>query len=204
MRRRLHSALVADRLEAVDDALRPAVDASSEAQLERPPLDSVEAEIAARMIGRPLRGRSAAAVRCGWGLPAVLRVDPRLNDGTPFPTLFWLACPLANRHVGRLEGDGHMVAFNQRLADDPALAEDYARAHRRYVATRDRLGPRVPRDPSAGGMPSRVKCLHALYAHHLATADNPIGALVAERVEPMPCPGPCVRAGDDVERGWLR
>jgi uncharacterized protein len=87
----------------MDDALRPAEDASYEAQLDRPLMGERDAALAARMIGRPLRGRSAVAVRCAWGLPAVLRVSPRLDDGTPFPTLFWLACPLANRHVGRLE-----------------------------------------------------------------------------------------------------
>lgn len=180
-----------------DDALRPAPDASYEAQLARAPMDAREAELAARMIGRPLRGRSAAAVRCAWGLPAVLRVDPQLDDGTPFPTTFWLSCPLASRAVGRLEASGVMRELTARLADDEAFADAYAGAHERYVAARDALGPAVPGDPSAGGMPGRVKCLHALYGHHLATRDNPVGAWVAERVEPLACPGPCVEVGDD-------
>lgn len=175
-----------------DDALRPAPDASYEAQRQREPMGPDELDLVRRMLGRPPRGRPAAAVRCAWGLPAVLRVDPELGDGTPFPTTFWLACPLANRHCGRLEAEGAMAGLAERLDDDPGLAEAYAAAHDRYVAFRDELGPKVPGDPSAGGMPGRVKCLHALYAHHLATEDNPIGAWVAERVEPMPCPAPCV------------
>lgn len=187
----------------MDDALRPAADASYEAQLARPPMDDHDVERAAAMIGRPLRGRSAAAVRCAWDLPAVLRVNPRLDDGTPFPTLFWLSCPLATKHVGRLEADGAMVALNEWLHTDDDVAAAYADAHRRYVAARDELGPTVPRDPSAGGMPGRVKCLHSLYAHHLATRDNPVGAWVGEQVEPMPCPAPCVRGDDDPEGGWL-
>jgi uncharacterized protein len=176
----------------VDDALRAAPDASYEAQLARPELDEREAALAARMIGRPLRSRSAAAVRCGWGLPAVLRVSPRLDDGTPFPTLFWLACPLASKHVGRLEAEGSMARLNDRLAREPDLAAAYAEAAERYIAARDQLGGALPRDPAAGGMPGRVKCLHALYGHYLATRDNPVGAWVAERIEPMPCPAPCV------------
>jgi uncharacterized protein len=184
----------------MDDALRPADDASYDAQAARLPMDERDAALAAEMIGRPLRGSSAAAVRCGWGLPAVLRVGPALEDGTPFPTTYWLSCPLANKHVGRLEAEGAMVGLNERLAADPDLARDYAAAHGRYVAFRDTLGPRVPRDPSAGGMPDRVKCLHSLYAHHLATRDNPIGAWVAGQVEPMPCPAPCV-TGDGQEGG---
>jgi hypothetical protein len=175
------------------DALRAAPDASYEAQLARPPMDDGEQAVASRMIGRPLRSRSAVAVRCGWGLPAVLRVDPRLDDGTPFPTTFWLACPLAVKHVGRLEAEGSMVGLNERVARDDDLAAAYAAAHRRYLAARDALGPPLPRaDASAGGMPGRVKCLHALYGHHLATGDNPIGAWVASQVEPMSCPAPCV------------
>ena len=181
----------------IDDALRPAADASYQAQVDRPPMSVVDAMLAERMIGRPLRGASATAVRCAWGLPAVLRVDPQRDDGTPFPTTIWLACPLASRAVGRLEASGVMRELSAAVADDPELAADYAAAHERYVAARDQLGPPVPGDPSAGGMPGRVKCLHALYGHHLATRDNPIGAWVAERVEPMACPAPCVRIDDD-------
>jgi uncharacterized protein len=175
----------------MDDALRPAPDASYEAQAARPPMGPDDVVLATKMIGRPLRGSSAVAVRCRWGLPAVLRVDPALEDGTPFPTTFWLACPVANRHVGRLEAQGSMVGLNERLTSDAELAGSYRAAHGRYVAFRDTRGPSVPRDPSAGGMPERVKCLHSLYAHHLATRDNPIGQWVAERVEPMACAAPC-------------
>lgn len=181
----------------IEDALRPATDASYEAQLARAPISDTDAALATAMIRRPLRGRSAVAVRCAWGLPAVLRVSPDLDDGTPFPTLFWLTCPLATRAVGRVEADGVMGDLTARLRDDPDLAARYRDAHTRYVAARDALGSQVPGDPSAGGMPGRVKCLHALYAHHLATRDNPLGAWTAERVEPLACPVPCVRSHDD-------
>jgi hypothetical protein len=181
----------------IDDALRPADDASYAAQLARPVMASDEARLAARMIGRPLRGRSAAAVRCAWGLPAVLRVQPALEDGTPFPTVFWLSCPLASRAMGRLEASGVMRDLGAQLEQDEALATAYGAAHDRYVAFRDELGPAVPGDPSAGGMPGRVKCLHALYAHHLATRDNPVGAWAARHNEPMACPRPCVTGAAD-------
>jgi uncharacterized protein len=181
----------------MDDALRPAPDASYDAQLSRPDIDEHDAELAARMIGRPLRGRSAVAVRCGWGLPAVLRVSPQLDDGTPFPTMFWLSCPIANKHVGRLEADGVMAGLADRLQREPELAASYRAAAGRYVAARNRLGEPVPRGDAAGGMPDRVKCLHSLYGHYLATRDNPIGEWVGGHVEPMSCPGPCVSAAED-------
>ena len=179
-------------MSGLDDAVRPAPDASYEAQLAREPMDDRDAALAAAMIGRPLRGRSATAVRCGWGLPAVLRVDPALGDGTPFPTTFWLSCPVASKAVGRLEAAGVMADLTQRLRSDEALAAEYAAASDRYVDARNQLGARVPRDDSAGGMPVRVKCLHTLYGHYLATRDNPIGQWVAEQVEPLPCAAPCV------------
>ena len=180
----------------MDDALRPASDASYEAQLAREPLDAADTERARKMIGRTVRGRSAAAVRCGWGLPAVLRVDPALDDGTPFPTTFWLACPLANKHVSRLEASGVMVELSQQVDEDPELAQAYRAAHEHYVAMRDQLGPEVPSGMSTGGMPERVKCLHSLYGHYLATNDNPIGAWAADQIEPMACPAPCVQIDD--------
>ena len=184
-------------LATMHDALRPAPDASYEAQLERPDIDAADAELATRMLGRPLRGQSAVAVRCGWGLPAVLRVSPQLDDGTPFPTMFWLSCPLANKHVGRLEAAGVMSTLTDRVRLDADLAAEYTAAAQRFVEARDQLGPPVPRGDAAGGMPHRVKCLHSLYGHYLATLDNPIGQWVAERVEPMWCPAPCVTSATE-------
>lgn len=183
------------------DALTVAADAGYEAQAARPPLDLDDRALAEQMIGRPLRGRSAAAVRCGWGLPAVLRVDPALADGTPFPTVFWLACPLASSRVGTLESTGVMTDLSERVRDPDDLAPVHRAAGRRYVAFRNGLGPRVPRDPAAGGLPDRVKCLHSLYGHHLATGDDAVGAWVAEQLEPLPCPAPCVALPRDEPAG---
>ncbi|MEE8601770.1 DUF501 domain-containing protein [Euzebya tangerina] len=178
--------------EGLPDALTLASDAGYESQAARPAIDADDAAVAAAMIGRPLRGRSAAAVRCGWGLPAVLRVDPVLETGAPFPTVFWLACPLANSRIGTLEGTGAMETLRERVADPEEWRDSYRQAGERYVAFRNGLGERVPGDPAAGGLPERVKCLHSLYGHHLATDDNPVGAWVAERLEPLHCPTPCV------------
>ncbi|MGH3443662.1 MAG: DUF501 domain-containing protein [Nitriliruptorales bacterium] len=130
--------------------------------------------------------------RCVYGLPTTVRVAPRLEDGTPFPTVFWLTCPLARKHVGRLEAEGEMAALSDRLQAETDFAEDYAGSHERYVAFRDSLEAPLPGDPGAGGMPDYVKCLHVQLAHTLATGDNPVGRWTCERIAPMPCPGPCV------------
>lgn len=174
-------------------ALTAPTDASYEVQSARPALDDHDAVVAARQLGRPLRSRGRVAVRCAWGLPAVLQVEPRLDDGTPFPTTFWLSCPLAASAIGTLEASGVMSALSDRVREDPAWSDAYRGAHERFLAFRTTLGPPLPNaDASAGGMPDRVKCLHALYGHHLATRDNPVGAWVADEIEPLACPGPCV------------
>lgn len=139
-------------------------------------------------LGRPARGVHAVAHRCACGLPDVVQTLPRLPDGTPFPTLYYLTCPRATSAIGTLEADGIMREMTQRLADEPELAAAYARAHQAYVAERERLQV-VPelRGVSAGGMPERVKCLHVLAGHSLAAGEgvNPLGDEALELLERM-------------------
>ncbi|MFA5889949.1 MAG: DUF501 domain-containing protein [Actinomycetota bacterium] len=159
------------------------------------PADARDTAVIAAQIGRRARGDVAVAVRCEFGLPAVVRTSPRLEDGSPFPTLFHLACPVAVRAIGRLEAAGTMGAYQLRLASDEQLRAAYGDAHRRYIARRDSIEV-TANSVSAGGMPERVKCLHALYAHELADG-NPIGAMAREEIEPLECPGPCVVDDED-------
>jgi uncharacterized protein len=142
-------------------------------------------------IGRDVRGSVAVAARCRYGLPAVVRTAPLLPDGTPFPTLYWLACPAARVAVGRLEAAGWNALLSQRVATEPELAAAHAAAHASYLAQRDAIAP-LPGDPGVGGLPGRVKCLHALYAHQAATGADPVGRIVSQAVDPIDCPGPCV------------
>jgi hypothetical protein len=144
-------------------------------------------------IGRPARGSVAVAARCRYGLPAVVRTAPRLPDGTPFPTLYWLACPAARVAVGRLEAAGWNARLSERVAGDPELAAAHAAAHASYLAQRDALEP-LPGGPGVGGLPGRVKCLHALYAHEVASGADPVGRVARLAVDPVDCPGPCVDA----------
>ena len=145
-------------------------------------------------LGREARGSVDVVARCQFGLPLVIRTSPRLDDGTPFPTLYYLTCPVAIRQIGRIEATGAMREMEARLETDEQLRAEYVRAHERYIAERDAIDT-LDEPASAGGMPSRVKCLHALYAHERADG-NPIGAIVRDRIEPLDCPGPCVEDVD--------
>ena len=118
------------------------------------------------------------AHRCRCGKPAVVATQPVLADGTPFPTTYYLTCPRANAACSTLESQGTMAAMASRLAEDVDLAAAYRRAHQAYLADRRRLGEVAQiAGVSAGGMPDRVKCLHALVAHALAAGPgvNPLG-----------------------------
>ena len=124
-------------------------------------------------LGREPRGVVAIAARCACGRPTVVRTAPRLPDGSPFPTTYYLTHPAAVRGCSTLEAEHLMEDFNARLRADPALAAAHARAHEDYLARRAELGaPQEIDGVSAGGMPARVKCLHALLG---AQGARPVG-----------------------------
>lgn len=147
-------------------------------------------------LGRVPRGIHEIGHRCGCGLPDVVTTEPRLPDGTPFPTTFYLTCPRAASRVGTLEGDGKMREMEARLESDPELAAAYERAHEAYLRARSELGSVEEIEGiSAGGMPSRVKCLHVLAAQALAQGRgvNPLGDEVLDLLGPWWQAGSCVQ-----------
>lgn len=132
----------------------------------------------ADQLGRRPRGILEVMSRCPSGHPNVVKTEPRLDDGTPFPTMFYLTCPRLAAEIGTLEASGLMREMSARLLDDADLAAAYQRAHDTYLAEREALG-HVPEIDgiTAGGMPTRVKCLHVLVGHSLAKGPgvNPLG-----------------------------
>lgn len=116
------------------------------------------------------------AYRCPNGEPGVVKTAPRLDDGTPFPTLYYLTHPALTAAASRLESEGVMRTMTAALRDDPELAGAYRRAHESYLAERDAVEP-LGTTFSGGGMPDRVKCLHVVMAHALAKGRgiNPLG-----------------------------
>lgn len=146
-----------------------------------PPFEPVtDADLAVLRVqlGRPARGVVGIAARCVCGNPVVAATAPRLPDGTPFPTFYYLTHPAATAAMSRLEAGHAMHELQQALTDDGELQTEYFRAHEAYLADRAQFGD-VPEIAgiSAGGMPARVKCLHAVAAHALAAGPgvNPIG-----------------------------
>ncbi|MGD2060330.1 MAG: DUF501 domain-containing protein [Acidimicrobiia bacterium] len=150
-------------------------------------------------IGRPLRAPSEVVTRCHLDRPVVVRVPPHLDDGTPFPTLYWLTCPLAVARIGRLEAAGGVKRMEAKAESSPEFGAALEEAHRSYATTRDALiTDRTGPQPSGGvaGSARGVKCLHAHYAHHAAGGPNPVGEIVASWIEPLDCETPCVVEGE--------
>ncbi|MFJ5955491.1 DUF501 domain-containing protein [Paenarthrobacter sp. NPDC092416] len=141
-------------------------------------------EVLSRQLGRPVRDVVEIPARCVCGNPLVAATAPRLSNGTPFPTTFYLTHPVITSAVSRLEAGGLMTEMNDRLTADQALASSYEQAHEAYLQARNEIADRsgtgaVPEIDgiSAGGMPNRVKCLHVLVGHSLAAGlgVNPLG-----------------------------
>jgi hypothetical protein len=153
----------------------------------RPPFDPPserDVRIVSEQLGRPARDVVGISARCVCGNPTVVSTAPRLTDGTPFPTLYYLCHPAATAAISHLEAEHVMAELQDDLAEDEALRDAYAAAHASYLADRESILV-VPElaGVSAGGMPVRVKCLHALAGHALAAGPgvNPIGDIALAR-----------------------
>ncbi len=161
---------------------------------DQPPVAQADMEAVSRQLGREARGVAQVAHRCPCGEPDVVRTHPRLPDGTPFPTSFYATCPRLTGALSTLESQGVMRDMTRRLATDRDLATRYAAAHEDYLGRRSQLGD-VPEiaGVSAGGMPSRVKCLHVLVAHSLGAGPgvNPLGDEALAMLEPWWERHPC-------------
>ena len=135
-------------------------------------------EVVSAQLGRPARNIAAVSARCVCGNPLVVVTTPRLEDGTPFPTLYYLTQPAATQAASRLEAEGKMAEYQERLEADEDAKAQYRLAHESFLATRQELGLVDEIEGiSAGGMPTRVKCLHSLMAHSLSVGPgvNPVG-----------------------------
>ena len=159
-----------------------------------PPYETVRAAdlaVVRAQLGREPRGVVGIAARCVCGNPVVVATAPRLPDGSPFPTFYYLTHPAATVAMSQLEAAQVMPEL-AALLDDPDVAAAYRSAHAAYIADREQFGSVPEIDGiSAGGMPTRVKCLHALVGHALAAGPgvNPIGdeALARSTWSPARC-----------------
>ena len=163
--------------------------------VENPGVSPEDLAAMAAQLGREVRGVVEVAHRCNCGKPDVVKTLPRLPDGTPFPTTYYLTCPRLTGLIGGLEADGVMRDMEAELASNRELAHAYQSAHEAYLADRAELGEVAEIEGiSAGGMPTRVKCLHVLVGHSLAKGPgvNPLGDQALALLGDWSAPGSCV------------
>lgn len=172
------------------------------------PATAEDIALVERQLGRYPRGMVAVGARCVCGRPLAVLTRALLPDGTPFPTTCYLTSPEAVKAVSHVEADGGMREYNEQLGCDTTLQAGYEAAHRLYLAFRHELSVRMGDSEehiasiSAGGMPVRVKCLHALVAQTLVMGEgvNPIGDMTLDRIADEFSPTVCrctVRLDED-------
>ncbi|MEZ4286958.1 MAG: DUF501 domain-containing protein [Polyangiales bacterium] len=163
-------------------------------------MQSDDDAIVAAQIGRPSRANTEVMRRCDWNLPLVVRMPPTLNTGEPFPTRYWLSCPLLHKRVARIEAEGGVQHADERLRTDDDFAATMAAANERYREDRESADANSGSERLArggvGGATGGIKCLHAHLAHALATDENPLGAEIVQHVFPVDCDQPCVIRAD--------
>jgi len=159
-------------------------------------------EVVERQIGRRPRGLLRVESRCAWGYPVAVSVAPLVDERRgrgprePFPTTFWLTCPILVEQASRMEAAGLVGRLEEEAAADPAFAARLAADHARYAAERatlldgdaraeaGRRGllPVLDRSGVGGVRDHRsVKCLHAHLAHHRARGGNAVAGEMEAR-----------------------
>jgi hypothetical protein len=143
-----------------------------------------------RQLGRPPRALARIAVRCPHGGPAVLEQAPYAEDGTPFPTTFWLSCRALVDAVGRCESAGGIAELERELAGDAALRGDLERTAARVAAVRASLAGPPPYVDGGAALATGIggtapggglKCLHAHAAAALAAGPYALGERILAR-----------------------
>lgn len=148
-------------------------------------LRAADLTVVGEQLGRVPTTAFVVVCRCTGGHPLVIRNAPLDAEDHPFPTTYWLTCPTATKAVSRIESEGWISVLNDRVQDDESFDEALQAAHRAYAEDRATDLPEARAWGGVGGTRTGVKCLHAHYAYHLAGGQDPVGAWVAARVEPV-------------------
>jgi len=155
----------------------------------------------------------SVAARRGTGSPLALktyslnggasrRKAKALGDMTPFPSLYWLCCPIVGKAVADLERQGYVGILEQRLMAEPGTLDNFIKSHEGYALERwsglkpdhqqhilqyERMTEMVRYSGVAGTdfkpfapsddadhtpVKASIKCLHAHYAHYRSQIEN--------------------------------
>jgi uncharacterized protein len=143
-------------------------------------------------LGRPARAFRRVAVRCAYGFPAVTEQAPYGDDGTPFPTTYYLTCPWLVAGIARIEAAGGVERFARTAAENPVLGRSLFQAD----AEQRRIRPELDVGIAGTRKPGNLKCLHAHAAFALARPRYELGERILSEVGERWCPDArCEHAG---------
>ena len=146
-------------------------------------------------IDRTLRSDVIVSSRCHFNFPTAIKVPPNLNDGTPFPTTYWLTCPMYNKKIGSLESEGLIAQLDNEILINPKLKTAWSNRQASYQQERDdsldQSNQHVPTG-GVGGATKSIKCLHSHTADEISTGKNPVGKIVLESIGLYNCEKPCI------------
>ena len=152
-------------------------------------------KIVEAQIDRSLRSNVSVSSRCHLNLPAAIKVPPNLDDGTPFPTTYWLTCPMYNKKIGSLESQGLIAELDNEILNNPKLKAEWSKRQISYQQERenshDLSNEHLPTG-GVGGATESIKCLHSHTADEISTGKNPIGKIVIESIGSFNCEKPCI------------
>jgi hypothetical protein len=157
---------------------------------------SSDKDIVEIQLRRKVRSRVDVRSRCHFNLPTVTLVPPNLDDGTPFPTTYWLTCPLLVKRVSSLEAKGMVKVFDELIQQKGKLRRLWKNRQKTYEEERRLLqssSENILPEGGVGGTKEHIKCLHTHLADQLATGKNPIGETIESLIGGFDCLVPCVK-----------
>jgi uncharacterized protein len=143
-----------------------------------------DARVVSWQLGRSARAFRGVAARCAHGFPAVTEQAPYGDDGSPFPTTYYLTCPWLVAGIARVEADGGVGRYSRAAAEDPALARSLEAAD----SEQRRIRPELDAGIAGSRERANLKCLHAHAAFALARPGYELGERVLEEVPDRWCP----------------
>ena len=150
-------------------------------------------------LDRKIRSRIDIVAKCHFDLPIVVDVPKNLDDGTPFPTMYWLTCPMYVKKVSTLESNGMVKNLDKQLVDNKKLNKLWRKRQKSYENERNKKYKSLPNiispNGGVGGTTKSIKCLHSHLADELVSGENVIGKVVLESVGGCNCNEPCIIDG---------
>jgi hypothetical protein len=104
----------------------------------------------------------------------VIETSPYLDDGTPFPTIFWLTCPFLKEEISRVESGDEKIAIFKELHKNNSFLEKEKQSELFFAEYLRKRGFREVRYIGGSKKPLTLKCLHAYMAWGLVSHNDEV------------------------------